>query len=87
LAYPKMPKGHYVHRDYASVTNMPGKTTPEAWTKGVWWDLRREMKLGEYEGKSNQLYSHKSFTSYGHSSRPSRPAQNEGLQCWPGAVP
>ncbi len=35
----KCPLGHYVHRDYASVLNMMWKTTPEAWTKGVWVGL------------------------------------------------
>jgi transposase len=49
------PKGHYVHRDYASVTNMMWKTTPETWTKGVWWNLRKEINWGEYEGKSNSI--------------------------------
>jgi len=49
------PKGHYVHRDYASVMNMAWKTTPESWTKSVWWDLRREINWSEYEGKSNPL--------------------------------
>ena len=49
----KCPKGHYVDRDYASVANMMWKTTPEAWSKGVWWDLRKRMDWGEYEGKSN----------------------------------
>jgi IS605 OrfB family transposase len=49
------PKGHYVHRDYASVMNMLWKTTPESWTKSVWWDLRREINWSEYEGKSNPL--------------------------------
>jgi len=34
------PLGHYVDRDYASVMNMMWKTTLEAWSKGVWWDLR-----------------------------------------------
>jgi len=29
------PKGHYVHRDYASVLNMAWKITPEAWVKGI----------------------------------------------------
>jgi transposase len=52
------PRGHYVHRDYASVLNMMWKTTPEAWTKGVWWDLRRKMDWGEYEGKSNPIIPH-----------------------------
>jgi IS605 OrfB family transposase len=49
------PLGHYVHRDYASVTNMAWKITPEAWTKGVWWNLRREINWREYEGKSNTI--------------------------------
>jgi len=33
------PRSHYVDRDYASVMNMMWKTTLEAWSKGVWWDL------------------------------------------------
>jgi IS605 OrfB family transposase len=49
------PKGHYVNRDYASVMNMMWKTTPESWTKAFWWNLRREMEWGEYEGKSNPI--------------------------------
>jgi IS605 OrfB family transposase len=49
----KCPLGHLVDRDYASILNMLWKTTPEAWVKGVWWDLRREINWGEYEGKSN----------------------------------
>jgi IS605 OrfB family transposase len=52
------PLGHYVDRDYASVVNMLWKITPESWTKGVWWNLRREMDWGEYEGKSNPLVPH-----------------------------
>jgi IS605 OrfB family transposase len=48
-------KGHYVDRDYASVMNMMWKVTPEAWVKGVWWDLRKRMDWKEYEGKSNPL--------------------------------
>ena len=52
------PLGHYVHRDYASVVNMMWKTTPEAWSKGVWWDLRKRMDWGEYEGESNPLVPH-----------------------------
>jgi hypothetical protein len=47
--------GHYVDRDYASVANMTWKTTPVAWAKGVWWNLRREMDWKEYEGKSNPI--------------------------------
>jgi len=49
------PLEHYVHRDYASVANMMWKVTPEAWTKGVWWDLRKKMNWREHEGKSNPL--------------------------------
>ncbi|MFP3311061.1 MAG: transposase [Caldivirga sp.] len=51
----KCPLGHYVHRDYASVMNMDWKLTPEAWTKGVWWNMRREIDRRKYEGKSNPL--------------------------------
>jgi hypothetical protein len=29
-----MPKGHYVHRDYASVTNMPGENSTRGMDKG-----------------------------------------------------
>jgi IS605 OrfB family transposase len=47
----KCPLGHLVDRDYASVTNMDWKITPEAWVKGVWWDLRKKMDWGEYEEK------------------------------------
>jgi IS605 OrfB family transposase len=51
----KCPLGHYVDRDYASILNMMWKVTPEAWTKGVWWDLRKNMNWREYEDKSNPL--------------------------------
>jgi len=51
----KCPLGHYVDRDRASVMNMNWKLTPEAWVKGVWWDLRRKINWKEYEGKSNPL--------------------------------
>jgi len=48
--------GHYVHRDYASILNMAWKTTLEAWTKGVWWDLKREkMNWKVREGDSNPI--------------------------------
>jgi transposase, IS605 OrfB family, central region len=40
----KCPKGHYVNRDYASVMNMAWKLTPEAWTKGVWWNMKNLNK-------------------------------------------
>jgi len=52
------PKGHYVHRDYASVTNMAWKTTPESWTKGVWWNIKnlsKNMNWRKHENKSNPL--------------------------------
>jgi len=49
------PLGHLVDRDYASVMNMTWKVTPEAWTKGVWWDLRKKMGWREHEGSSNPL--------------------------------
>jgi len=49
------PLGHYVDRDYASVMNMNWKLTQEAWTKGVWWNMRRKMDWREYEQKSNPL--------------------------------
>jgi len=49
------PKGHYVHRDYASVLNMMWKVTPEGWVKGVWWDLRKNMDWRGYESGSNPL--------------------------------
>jgi len=49
------PLGHYVHRDYASVANMMWKVTSEAWTKSVWWNMKREMNWREYEGESNPL--------------------------------
>jgi IS605 OrfB family transposase len=52
------PLGHYVDRDYASVVNMMWKATPESWTKGIWWNLRRETNWGEYEGESNPLVPH-----------------------------
>ncbi|MFP3303604.1 MAG: zinc ribbon domain-containing protein [Caldivirga sp.] len=52
----KCPLGHLVHRDYASILNMAWKTTPEAWTKGVWWDLKREkMNWKVREGDSNPI--------------------------------
>jgi len=61
----KCPLGHYVDRDYASILNMMWKVTPEAWTKGVWWDLRKNMNWREYEGKSNPLIPH-SLVQYLH---------------------
>jgi IS605 OrfB family transposase len=54
----KCPLGHYVHRDYASVVNMTWKVALEEWVKGVWWDLRKRMDWGEYEGESNPLVPH-----------------------------
>jgi len=52
------PKGHLVDRDYASILNMLWKTTPESWTKGVWWDLRKKMGWREHEGSLNPLIPH-----------------------------
>jgi len=49
------PKGHYVDRNHASVMNMLWKITPKAWTKGVWWDLRKKMGWREHEDNSNPL--------------------------------
>jgi len=49
------PLGHLVDRDYASVTNMAWKTTPESWTKGVWWNMKQEMNWREYEDKHNPV--------------------------------
>jgi IS605 OrfB family transposase len=54
------PFGHYVDRDYASVTNMAWKLTPEAWTKAFWWNIKnlsKNMNWREYEGKSNPIIS------------------------------
>jgi len=48
-------RGHYVNRDHASVMNMAWKITPEAWVKGVWWNMKLEMNWGEYEGDSNPI--------------------------------
>jgi IS605 OrfB family transposase len=52
------PKGHYVDRDYASILNMLWKTTPEAWTKAFWWDMKnlsKNMDWRKHENKSNPL--------------------------------
>jgi hypothetical protein len=38
--------------------NMMWKTTPEAWSKGVWWGLRKRMDWGGHEGDSNPLVPH-----------------------------
>jgi Transposase and inactivated derivatives len=38
------PHGHVVDRDAASVLNMLWKTTPRAWVKGVWWDVKETKK-------------------------------------------
>jgi hypothetical protein len=29
--------------------------TPESWTKGVWWNMKKNMDWREYEGESNPL--------------------------------
>jgi IS605 OrfB family transposase len=52
------PKGHYVHRDHASVMNMAWKLTQETWTKGIWWNMKnlnKNMNWRKHEGKSNLL--------------------------------
>jgi IS605 OrfB family transposase len=49
------PLGHLVDRDYASILNMMWKVTPEAWTKGVWWGLRKKMGWREHEDNSNPI--------------------------------
>ena len=52
------PLGHLVHRDYASVTNMLWKITPEAWTKAFWWNIKnlnKSMDWKKHEGKSNPI--------------------------------
>jgi len=52
------PLGHYVDRDYASVMNMTWKTTPEAWTKAFWWNMKnlnKNMDWRKHEGKSNPI--------------------------------
>jgi transposase len=77
----KCPLGHYVHRDYASVANMMWKTTPEAWTKGVWWNMKREMNWREYEGRSNPLIPYE-IVKYTHAALKTFTAGKE----WP-AVP
>jgi IS605 OrfB family transposase len=54
----KCPLGHYVDRDYASVMNMMWKTTPEAWTKAFWWNMKnlnKNMNWRKHEEKSNLL--------------------------------
>jgi len=51
----KCPLGHYVDRDYASVMNMTWKITPESWTKGVWWNMKKDMNWRKHEGRSNPL--------------------------------
>jgi len=51
----KCPFGHYVDRDHASVMNMTWKLTPEAWVKGVWWNMKREMNWRKHEDESNPI--------------------------------
>jgi IS605 OrfB family transposase len=52
------PLGHLVDRDYASVTNMAWKLTPEAWTKAFWWNMKnlsKNMNWRKHEGESNPI--------------------------------
>jgi IS605 OrfB family transposase len=51
----KCPLGHLVDRDYTSVTNMLWKITPKAWTKGVWWNMKKNMNWRKHEDKSNLI--------------------------------
>jgi IS605 OrfB family transposase len=54
----KCPLGHYVDRDYASILNMMWKVTPEAWVKGVWWNMKnlsKNMNWRKHEDKSNPI--------------------------------
>ncbi|WP_162009139.1 zinc ribbon domain-containing protein [Vulcanisaeta sp. EB80] len=62
----RCPKGHYVHRDYASVMNMAWKITPEAWIKAFWWNMKQEMNWREHEGKSNPIIPHGIVTLLQH---------------------
>jgi IS605 OrfB family transposase len=52
------PLGHYVDRDYASVMNMTWKTTPEAWIKAFWWNMKKDMNWRKHEDKSNPVIPH-----------------------------
>ncbi|KUO83156.1 MAG: hypothetical protein AT714_05625 [Vulcanisaeta sp. OSP_8] len=55
------PLGHLVDRDYASILNMAWKTTPEAWIKAFWWNIKnlsKNMNWREHEGRSNPLVPH-----------------------------
>jgi len=51
----KCPLGHYVDRDHTSVMNMTWKTTPEAWTKAFWWNIKKDMNWRKHKEKSNPL--------------------------------
>jgi IS605 OrfB family transposase len=62
------PKGHYVNRDYASVMNMTWKIAPEAWVKGVWWNMKslsKNMNWRKHKGKSNPIIPY-SLVQYIH---------------------
>jgi IS605 OrfB family transposase len=59
------PLGHYVDRDHASAMNMDWKLTPEAWTKGVWWNMKnlnKNTNWRKHEEKSNPLVPHEIVT-------------------------
>ncbi|MFP3296672.1 MAG: transposase [Vulcanisaeta sp.] len=49
------PLGHLVDRDHASILNMLWKTTPEAWIKAFWWNIKKDMNWRKHKGKSNPL--------------------------------
>jgi transposase len=83
------PKGHYVHRDYASVMNMAWKLTPEAWTKAFWWNMKnlsKNMNWREYEGKSTPIIPYE-IVQYLHATLKEFKASEQSPQCRPGATP
>ena len=50
-----------MNRDYASVMSMNWKLTPEAWVKGVWWNMKslsKNMNWRKHEDKSNPIIPH-----------------------------
>jgi len=81
------PKGHYVHRDYASVMNMAWKITPESWTKAFWWNMKKNMNWRKYEGKSNPLIPHEIVTLLHTSLKRIKASESKAPQCRPGANP
>jgi len=63
------PLGHYVDRDHASAMNMAWKLTPEAWTKGVWWNMKnlnKNTNWRKHEEKSNPIIPYEIVTLLQH---------------------